>query len=96
MPTALSRVMLSAPKSNSPVTPVERTTIIETDSGGRLGVSVHDTHCGLAYAYPADERFPMCSIFKFLAAALVLSRLDQRQEQLNRRIAVQAYTGARI
>lgn len=63
---------------------------IETDSGGRLGVSVHDTHCGLAYAYPADERFPMCSTFKFLAAALVLSRVDQGQEQLSRRIAVQA------
>lgn len=32
----------------------------------------------------------MCSTFKFLTAALVLSRLDQRQEQLNRRTAVQA------
>ena len=32
----------------------------------------------------------MGSTFKLLAAALVLSRLDQRQEQLNRRIAAQA------
>ena len=32
----------------------------------------------------------MCSTFKLLAAALVLSRLDQRQEPLNRRTAVQA------
>lgn len=63
---------------------------IETDSGGRLGVSVLDTHSGLAYAYRGDERFPMCSTFKFLAAALVLSRVDQGQEQLSRRIAVQA------
>jgi beta-lactamase class A len=63
---------------------------IEADSGGRLGVSVLDTHSGLAYAYRGDERFPMCSAFKFLAAALVLSRVDQGQEQLSRRIAVQA------
>jgi beta-lactamase class A len=63
---------------------------IETGSGGRLGVSVLDTHTGLAYAWRGDERFPMCSIFKFLAAALVLSRVDQGQEQLSRRIAVQA------
>ena len=63
---------------------------IETGSGGRLGVSVLDTHSGLAYAYRGDERFPMCSTFKFLAAALVLSRVDQGQEQLSRRIAVQA------
>jgi beta-lactamase class A len=63
---------------------------IETDSGGRLGVSVLDTQTGLAYAWRGDERFPMCSTFKFLAAALVLSRVDQGQEQLSRRIAVQA------
>ena len=63
---------------------------IEAGSGGRLGVSVLDTHSGLAYAYRGDERFTMCSTFKFLAAALVLSRVDQGQEQLSRRIAVQA------
>jgi beta-lactamase class A len=63
---------------------------IETASGGRLGVSVLDTQTGLAHAWRGDERFPMCSTFKFLAAALVLSRVDQGQEQLSRRIAVQA------
>ena len=63
---------------------------IETDSGGRLGVSVLDTHSGLASAWRGDERFPMCSTFKFLAAALVLSRVDQGQEHFSRRIAVQA------
>jgi beta-lactamase class A len=63
---------------------------IEANSGGRLGVSILDTHSGLAYAYRGDERFRMCSTFKFLAAALVLSRVDQGQEQLSRRIAVLA------
>lgn len=63
---------------------------IERDSGGRLGVAVLDTHTGLAWAHRGTERFPMCSTFKFLAAALVLARVDQGQEQLTRRIAVQA------
>lgn len=63
---------------------------IERDSGGRLGVAVLDTHTGLAWAHRGSERFPMCSTFKFLAAALVLARVDRGQEQLTRRIAVQA------
>ena len=50
-----------------------------------------DNHSGLASAWRGDERFPMCSTFKFLAAALVLSRFNQGQEQLSRRIAVQAF-----
>ncbi|MCT9812199.1 class A beta-lactamase [Acidovorax sp. Be4] len=63
---------------------------IEIDSGGRLGVAVLDTHSGLALAHRGTERFPMCSTFKFLAAGLVLSRVDRGQEQLSRRVAVQA------
>jgi beta-lactamase class A len=34
--------------------------------------------------YQADERFPMCSTFKFLAAAAVLKRVDEKQEKLER------------
>lgn len=63
---------------------------IEAGSGGRLGVAVLDTHTNIAYAHRGDQRFPMCSTFKFLAAALVLARVDRGQEQLTRRIAVQA------
>jgi beta-lactamase class A len=63
---------------------------IETTSGGRLGVAVLDTRTGAAYAYRGAERFALCSTFKFLAAALVLARVDQGQEQLTRQITVQA------
>ena len=63
---------------------------IETTSGGRLGVAVLDTQNGAAYAYRGAERFALCSTFKFLAAALVLARVDQGQEQLARQITVQA------
>ncbi|MDI1273860.1 class A beta-lactamase [Polaromonas sp.] len=63
---------------------------IESASAGRLGAAMLDTHSGASYAYRGAERFPMCSTFKFLAAAQVLSRVDQGQEQLDRRITVRA------
>src|SRR5204862_3795339 len=34
--------------------------------------------------YRSEERFPMCSTFKFLAAAAVLKRVDNGQEKLHR------------
>ncbi len=63
---------------------------IEKTIGGRLGVCVLDTGTGRRVAYRPDERFPMCSTFKFLAAALVLSRVDQGKEQLERRVVFRA------
>lgn len=60
---------------------------IERKHGGRLGVAVLDTGNGRRIAHRADERFPMCSTFKFLAAACVLSRVDRKKESLDRRIA---------
>ncbi|MFX5611477.1 serine hydrolase, partial [Acinetobacter baumannii] len=48
---------------------------LEADIGGRLGVSLVDTAGGRHWGYRADERFPMCSTFKFLAAAAVLRRV---------------------
>ncbi len=63
---------------------------IEADARGRLGVSLLDTHTGLAVSYRGDERFPMCSTFKWVAAALVLSRVDEGHESLSRRVVFQA------
>lgn len=63
---------------------------IEARSGCRLGVAILDTHDGQAHAYRGDERFPMCSTFKLLAAGLILKRVDQDQEQLTRRIRYEA------
>jgi len=59
---------------------------IERDVGGRLGVAVLDTADGGLRGHRLDERFPMCSTFKWLAAACVLSRVDTGQERLERRI----------
>lgn len=60
---------------------------LEARSGGRLGVSVLDTASGKTFAHRGDERFAMCSTFKTLVAGLVLKRVDQGLESLDRRIA---------
>ncbi len=59
---------------------------LERRHGGRLGVSILDTGTGKRVGHRADERFPMCSTFKFLAAAQVLARVDRGEERLDRRI----------
>ena len=64
----------------------ERLQALEQRHGGRLGVSILDTASGKRIGHRADERFPMCSTFKFLAAAQVLARVDRGEEQLDRRI----------
>jgi beta-lactamase class A len=62
---------------------------IEADSGGRLGVAVLDTANGASAGHRADERFPMCSTFKLLAASAVLARVDAGKEQLTRMVRIQ-------
>ncbi|MFH6785357.1 MULTISPECIES: class A beta-lactamase [Methylobacterium] len=59
---------------------------LERRDGGMLGVEVRDTATGRRFGHRADERFPMCSTFKAVAAAAVLARVDKGQDDLNRRI----------
>jgi beta-lactamase class A len=59
---------------------------LEGESGGRLGVAVLHTGSGGFVGHRADERFPMCSTFKLLAAAAVLRRVDEGKEKLDRRV----------
>lgn len=65
---------------------------LERNSGGRLGVAAIDLHTGSPLNYRADERFPMCSTFKLPLAALVLQRVDQGQERLERVLRVDPNT----
>ncbi len=60
----------------------------ETKSQGRLGVAVRDTGTGATFAYRGDERFPMCSTFKFLLAAMVLAEVDAGRERLDRTLPI--------
>jgi beta-lactamase class A len=49
---------------------------LERGVGGRIGLAVLDTGTGRRLAYRADERFAMCSTFKLMLAASILSRSD--------------------
>ena len=57
---------------------------IEERTGARIGVAALDTGSGKRLDYRSEERFPMCSTFKFLAAAAVLKRVDEKQDHLDR------------
>jgi beta-lactamase class A len=60
---------------------------LEAKHGGRLGVAALDSATGQSLTYRQDERFPLCSTFKLLAAAAVLANVDRGTERLDRRIA---------
>jgi beta-lactamase class A len=79
---AWPRALFAAPASNLAST----LTALEAKSKGRLGVATLFPK-GKRIAHRAGERFPMCSTFKFLAAAIVLQRVDQGKERLDRAIS---------
>ncbi|MGG1947458.1 class A beta-lactamase [Trinickia sp. NRRL B-1857] len=57
---------------------------IERRNGGRLGVFAIDTGSGRTLSYRANERFLMCSTFKGILAAQILTRVDSGAERLDR------------
>lgn len=59
---------------------------IEGRLQGRLGVAVTDIGSGRTWSHRGDERFPLCSTFKALAAAAVLAKVDAGQDDLRRRV----------
>lgn len=60
---------------------------LEKTVRGRLGVQVLDTGSGRRWQHRGDERFLMCSSFKLLLAAQVLSRVAAGEEALASRVA---------
>lgn len=59
---------------------------VEREVGGRIGVFALDTGSGRAIGRRADERFAMCSTFKWLLAAAVLARVDRGELALDDRV----------
>lgn len=68
----------------------DRIAAIETRFGGRIGVAALNTGSGKRVDHRAGERFPMCSTFKFLAAAAVLKRVDENNDKLDRFVGYSA------
>lgn len=67
-----------------------RLAVIEASTGGRLGVAVARGSGDPYVVHRPDERFPMCSTFKFLAVSAVLSKVDRGTESLDRHVSYAA------
>jgi beta-lactamase class A len=59
---------------------------LEQQHEGRICVAVLDIATGRRAGHRADERILLCSTFKLLAAAFVLTRVDAKKESLDRRV----------
>jgi beta-lactamase class A len=77
---------IEPPSAATAVSPLAALADLERRHGGRLGVAILDTVGGRRINHRGEERFPMCSTFKWLAAAHVLARVDRGEEALDRRI----------
>ncbi len=64
----------------------ERLAALEAQSGGQIGIAAFDSGSGKRLSHRGDERFALCSTFKFLAAAAVLALVDQGKEALDRQV----------
>jgi beta-lactamase class A len=82
--------LLAASTPGSTTDFADRILSIEQRTGARIGVDALDAGNGKRLDYRSEERFPMCSTFKFLAAAAVLKRVDEKQDRLDRFIRYEA------
>ena len=83
-------VLIAAAISSQEESATAHIASIEKRSGARIGLAALDTGSGKRLDYRSEERFPMCSTFKFLAAAAVLKRVDGGQEKLDRFVSYEA------
>ncbi|MET7455345.1 class A beta-lactamase [Streptomyces sp. NPDC005574] len=63
-----------------------RLSALEAEHGARLGVFARNLATRRTVRHRADERFPLCSLFKTLATGAVLRDLDRHGEVLARRV----------
>ncbi|MEO1170615.1 MAG: class A beta-lactamase [Myxococcota bacterium] len=64
----------------------DRFRAIERQAKGRLGIAAWDRRSGRLLSHRGDERFAMCSTFKWILGALVLRRVDAGREHPERPI----------
>jgi beta-lactamase class A len=87
LPFALSSIAREARAADrqgagSAMTQLEQ---LEEAFGGRIGLFAHDLATGAQLRHRADQRFPLCSTFKLMAASAVLARSMQVQGLLQER-----------
>jgi beta-lactamase class A len=64
---------------------------LEAKVGGRVGVFALDTGNGRRLAHRPDERFAMCSTFKWVLAAAILARVERASLSLDERVSYDAH-----
>lgn len=70
------------PRADGPLE--QRWQALEKQAGGLLGVTLIDPQRGQQFSWRGDERFPMCSTFKWPLAAALLAEVDAGRESLDR------------
>lgn len=70
-------------RSASPYIPLEELSALESEIGGRIGLAVLNTANGRRLGHRSDERFAMCSTFKLMLAAAILSHTDSGSLRLD-------------
>jgi beta-lactamase class A len=80
---ALAACAPARPPAPPPAEEADPFAALEASVGGRVGVFAVDTGSGRALAHRADERFAMCSTFKWALAASVLERVDREELRLD-------------
>jgi beta-lactamase class A len=63
---------------------LDEQTAVQTEEKARIGVAILDVDGAMRGGLHANERFAMCSTFKFLAVAAVLHRVDTGEDKLDR------------
>lgn len=61
---------------------------LEKSTGGRLGVVLINTADNSQIVYRGDERFPMCSTSKVMAASAILKQSETQTSLLNQRVEI--------
>jgi beta-lactamase class A len=87
---------LLATSARSADTPVPSLAALEVQIGGRIGVAAIDARTGARLLHRADERFAMCSTFKWLLAAAILTKADQGLIALDQPVPLAAETTANV
>ncbi|MFL5308588.1 MAG: class A beta-lactamase [Polyangia bacterium] len=70
--------------------PDPRLAAVEASTGGRVGVFAFAVGSGAALAHRPDDRFAMCSTFKWVLAAAVLARIDAGSLSLDQHLPFEA------
>lgn len=81
---------IAATRANAAPDAGAQLTALELSIGGRIGVAALDTGTGRRIAHRADERFAMCSTFKWLLAATFLAESDRGSISLDSRLSYRA------